>query len=44
VPSRWTFASALPASAHCVSAALRHPGSACSHSPLEGTGSPSLLL
>ena len=41
-PSRWTFISALQASTHCMSAALRHPGSACSHSPLEGMGSPSL--
>ena len=42
MPSRWTFVSALPASTLCVSAALRHPGYACSHSPLEGTGSPAL--
>jgi len=42
MPSRRTFVSALQASTLCVSAALRHPGCACSHSPLEGTGSPSL--
>jgi len=41
MPSRYTFASALQASALCVSAALRHPGSACSHSPLESMGNPS---
>jgi hypothetical protein len=32
-PERRTFASALQASALCTSAALRHPGFACSHSP-----------
>jgi len=50
-PSRWTFVSALQASTHCMSAALRRApirrrrigrGCACSHSPLEGMGSPSL--
>jgi hypothetical protein len=41
-PSRRTFVSALQASTLCMSAALRHPGCACSHSPLEGMGSPSL--
>jgi hypothetical protein len=40
VPSRRTFASAVVASAHCMSASLRHRGFARSHSPLEGTGSP----
>ena len=44
MPSRRTFVSALQASTHCMSAALRHPGCACSHSPLEGTGSPSQPL
>jgi hypothetical protein len=43
-PSRRTFASALPASALCMSASLRHPGCARSHSPLEGMGSPSPRL
>jgi len=42
MPSRWTFVSALQASTLCMSAALRHPGYACSHSLLKGTGSPSL--
>jgi hypothetical protein len=42
VPRRRTFASAIPAAAHCMSAALRHPASACSHSPaLRATGNPS---
>ena len=40
--SRWTFASAFRASVHCTSAALRHPGCACFHSSLEGSGEPSL--
>jgi len=44
MPSRWTFVSALQASTLCMSAALRHPGCACFHSPLEGTGSPSRPL
>ena len=43
VPSRLTFASAVQASAHCMSAALCHPGFACGHSTLEGTGCPSLV-
>jgi|688.fasta_scaffold158083_3 hypothetical protein len=43
MPSRWTFATGILPFAHCVSAALRHPGFACSHSPLEGTGNPSLV-
>jgi len=37
---RQTFTSALQASVHCVSAALRHPGFACSHSPAPGHGQP----
>ncbi len=41
MPSRWTFASALQASALCMPASLRHPGCARSHGPLEGTGTPS---
>jgi hypothetical protein len=43
VSSRRTFTSAFRASAHCMSAALRHPGCACSHSPLEDTGNPSRI-
>ena len=35
-PSRRTFVSALLASTLCMSAALRHRGFACSHSPFEG--------
>ena len=51
MPSRRTFVSALRASTLCMSAALRRApirrrrigrGCACSHSPLEGMGSPSL--
>ena len=37
---RRTFASAFRASAHCMYAALRHPASACSHSPALGHGQP----
>jgi hypothetical protein len=49
--SRWTFVSALVASTLCMFATLRRApirrrrigrGCACSHSPLEGMGSPSL--
>jgi len=40
VPLRRTFASGILPSAHCMSAALRHPGSACSHSPAPGHGQP----
>jgi len=40
VPLRRTFVSALPASTHCMSAALRHRGFACSHSPAPGHGQP----
>jgi len=37
---RRTFTSAFRASAHCMSAALRHPACACSHSPALGHGQP----
>jgi hypothetical protein len=40
VPRRRTFADAIVASAHCMSAALRHPGFACFHSPALGHGQP----
>jgi len=37
---RRTFASAFRADALCMSAALRHPACACSHSPVSGHGQP----
>ena len=37
---RRTFADAIVASALCMSAALRHPACACSHSPALGHGQP----
>jgi hypothetical protein len=37
---RRTFASGILPDALCVSAALRHPGCACSHSPAPGHGQP----
>jgi len=40
-PRRRTFAAGILPFAHCVSAALRPPGFACSHSPPAGLGSPS---
>jgi hypothetical protein len=40
VPHRRTFASGIVPAAHCMSAALRHPGYACSHSPAPGHGQP----
>ena len=43
LPTRWTFPSAIVASAHCLSAALRHPGFACFQSSLAGRGTPSLV-
>ena len=43
LPTRWTFPSAIVASAHCLSAALRHPGFACFQSSLVGRGTPSLV-
>ena len=43
MPPRLTFTSAIVASVHCPSAALRHPGFACFQSTLEGTGTPSLV-
>jgi hypothetical protein len=44
LPTRWTFASALLASAHGLFAALRPPGFACFQSPLIGRGTPSLIV
>ena len=43
LPTRWTFASALPASAHCPDASLRPPGFARFQSPLVGRDTPDLL-
>jgi len=43
VPTRWTFTSAIQASVHCLSAALRPPGCACFQSSLVGTGTPDLV-
>ena len=40
MPHRRTFASGIVPAAHCMSAALRHPGYACSHSPAPGHGQP----
>ena len=41
---RWTFTSALPASVHCPSAALRPLGFACFRSSLRGMGTPELTV
>ena len=43
LPARWTFASALVASAHCLDAALRPPGFACVQSSLADRGTPDLV-
>ena len=43
LPARWTFASALLASDHCLDAALRPPGFACFQSSLVGRGTPDLV-